>query len=235
MKEMTKLCHERNRRLRLFAVTMLATAAVECFYVGIIDAKHFALSNTEFLVLCGLTFVVAFLMLGYLLSANDAYRVCKEEVVRQVGHVPFSTTYYSVQHYVYWWMYCRTSKGKPVRFHTKKGAYDMMNAKIKEWNSPYVPHNKRTRQHHLGKKTSPQATVQPSQNSKNPAQALADLQSDRNKIGEPTVGGQSESQLQSPNHKAQGSDVTDLKVSKNLTVSSDPIALDNAQNAHPAP
>ncbi len=176
---MTKLCHERNRRLYLFAGTMFAIAAVDCSYVEIMDVKQCVVSNTEFLVLCGITFIMAFLMLGYLLSANDAYRVCKEEIVRQEGQMPFSKTYYFVQHYVYWWMCYRTPKGKPIRFHSKKEAYDMMNAKIKEWNSPYVPRGKRTHGQPLGKKTAPQATAQTK-----PPQARADLKSNRNKIGD---------------------------------------------------
>lgn len=154
MKEKTKLSHERNRRINLFAVGMVAMATVICFYLGIMVIKNGAVSKTEILFLDGITFVVTSLLLGYYLSANDMYRVCKEEVVRQEGKMPFSKTYYMVQHRVYWWMYCRTPNGKPIRFHSKKEAYDMMNAKIDEWNSPYVPHGKRTRKKTLDKKTS---------------------------------------------------------------------------------
>lgn len=142
MKHKTKLGRERIRRGFLVAGGLLASTAAFCSYVGIMYAKHGGVSITEILVWLGMILFVGGSLLGFFYAANDAYRVSKEEIIRQDGQMPFSKTYYIVEHHVlFWWLCCRSPKGKQIRFRSKKEACDMMNAKIKEWNIPLVNEN----------------------------------------------------------------------------------------------
>ena len=134
MTEKTKLQHETNRRLRLFVCIVVLESLIVmtgCFIKE--NVIGMPLNNRDICWITGVDLITFLVFIGYLLSANDNYRVCKEETVRTEGQMPFSKTYYKVQHRVFWWKDCRNSKGKTIRFKHKKDADRLMAEKIKEW------------------------------------------------------------------------------------------------------
>lgn len=128
---LTKLEQEKWKRMTVLGLVAACSMAIMLIInIKYMETLSLGLRMTTLILLCTAVIIAAVRVW----AVNDNYRIVRQEIIRKNGQMPYSRTYFFVQHKICGcWFKCKDKYLANIKFKTRKEAEAFMQENVNRW------------------------------------------------------------------------------------------------------